>query len=248
MKKHFIKFTVLIAIVIALLCAVVLFLSNAAWTDKNGFTHNTESSEYASDENAARTYAIVEIDKSLLDMSDHKFIETVTPVLEAYSDKYYTTFDFGDGTGLYFPGSDVNETAFYGNIDENGQITQQISYISVNGTQLTREEARLSASEASLKMEEYYPDEYKNDASWVTVADNILYLTIGIDENATLTDCAQVATNIYNIYINKGATLSEFDAIYISVNDLYAFKIDPKAEAFSITNDDTLLDKFAEIY
>lgn len=248
MKKRFIKFTVLIAIVITLLCAVVLFLSNATWTDKNGFTHNTESSEYASDENASRAYAIVEMDKSLLDMSDHKFIETVTPVLEAYSDKYYTTFDFGDGTGLYFPGSDVNETAFYGNIDENGQITQQISYISVNGTQLTREEARLSASEASLKMEEYYPDEYKNDASWVTVADNILYLTIGIDENATLTDCAQASTDIYNIYINKGATLSEFDAIYISVNDLYAFKIDPKAEAFSITNDDTLLDKFAEIY
>lgn len=248
MNKRFIKFTAFIATIILVACGIVFYLTNETWTDRNGFTHNTKTSEYESDKNASRTFAIVEMDKGILGLSDHKFIETVTPILEAYSDKYYTTFDFGDGTGLYFPGSDVNETAFYGDIDENGLITQQISYISINGTQVVKEAARLSASEESLKMEEYYPEKYKNDSAWVTVADDCLYLTIGIDENATLSDCAAAATDIYNIYIEKGAILSEFNAIYISVNDLYAFSIDPKAETFRITNDDTLLDKFAEIY
>lgn len=234
-------------------CAVLggLYLHfSGTWTDRFGFTHNVESEKtYDTDPNLSRNFALVQMDKGLLDYSDHKFIDTVSPILEAYTDKFYTTFVFDDGTGLYFPGSKVNETAIYGEIDNDGNITQQLEYITITGTTVARSEVGAALSKESTDLYSYYPDEFKCDNSWVAAneKDNSLYLTIGYVEGNNTNQSMERAKQFYTAY-EALPQIANFDHVYISVGDVYCFVIDPKAGSASMVNDNAVLEKFIEIY
>ena len=163
-NKKFIKFAGLMIAIVAVIAAIVFFLLNATWTDRFGFTHNANNdASYSSDLNASRSYALVEMNSEILTYSDHKLIETLSPVLVAYSDKYYTTFMFEDGTGLYFPESKLTNGAFYGYVDETGNITQDILYYDFTATTVSTEEIRKSATAESREIYNYYPEDFKND-------------------------------------------------------------------------------------
>ena len=174
----------LLIIAIIVVGSLGTILSKIEWTDKNGFTHNVkESTSFEQDENVSRSYAIVTIlTKEMYEsMTDHEFIERVTPILEAYAGKQYTTFDLGDGTGIYFPGSDIKEDAMYGPIDENGKITSVETFINISGTNVEKETTAPVFQEESKSAIEALPEEYKNDSSVAVTIDGTTYVNLFVD-------------------------------------------------------------------
>lgn len=238
---------------ISIFTAIILLMSAGAFLAvKQGFIDLNSDSEtetsYDNDENTKRSYALVELDKSILEASEHKLIETISPILLAYSDKYYTTFIFDDGTGLYFPESDINNTAFYGQVNEYGIITTEFSYYTIKGTNVSIEEAKAYASEESKEMMQYYPKDMQSDDSWVTVYENDLYLIMGLSEDSNLSTAYDLANELYQGFIDAGAKMSDFNNVYISIGDIYGFVADPKSEEYQLINNNDILDKFEQIF
>ena len=244
-NKKFIKFAGLMIAIVAVIAAIVFFLLNATWTDRFGFTHNANNdASYSSDLNASRSYALVEMNSEILTYSDHKLIETLSPVLVAYSDKYYTTFMFEDGTGLYFPESKLTNGAFYGYVDETGNITQDILYYDFTATTVSTEEIRKSATAESREIYNYYPEDFKNDYSNTVVDNNCLYAVVAISEGANASMREEAARNFYAAFANN-IDLTKFNKVYVMVNSINVFVIDPTSGDFTIDN--SLLDFFAEL-
>ena len=156
--------------------------------DEYGWKHGASSTNgnYITDENLNRTYALIEFDKNKMDRMDaHSFIKELTPILNAYKGGqwYYTTFVFGDGTGLYFPASDINEPATYGEINEEGIVVQMYGTVSVSGTNVTYKEPGAVYSAESKDLRSYLPEEYVSDALDAWISDNNVYIIYGDTAN-----------------------------------------------------------------
>jgi len=226
------KSTKIIVAVTVLLCmllvGVTIFVNNyhvGSYTDKNGWIHNESSqTSYDTDENLRRSYALVEMDKELLTNIDaHTFIETISPILNGYSTKLYTTFMFDDGTGVYYPESNIDNIAVYGEINETGFVTQEIGTIDVNGMTITYKEAPAMLSVESKNMYQYLPDKYKTDTGAVVVEDNCLYINVGLQSRVSKEEAYLAANEVYDAF--KAANLSRFENIEIVVNNEYVYTI-----------------------
>lgn len=208
-------------------------LDGLSWTDKYGFTHNAEiESNSTVDENASRIYALVEIDDKYESLSGHDFIDKISTILSAYSDKVYTTFLFSDGTGLYFPDSDINQIAIYGVANEKGEITDPQKYVYISGTQITLEDVSSMYSQTSQDLLNLCPDEYMYDSFFAAAEDKNAYFTLfeTDDLTASLTELHRYATQV------------GCDTSYFIVIDSDGYEHGYIASSAGITNDDSAIE------
>lgn len=241
--KKFIKFISLILVIIAIVSGVVFFFLNYSWTDKFGFKHNVETTTtYETDANATRTYALVDMDKSILDYDDYKLIQTIKPILKAYSDKSYTTFVFGDGTGIYFPCSDINERAFYGEIDDKGGITQDILYYDFEGNTVVTSEIMNETTTDSKALWAAYPEEYKNDSSYATVVNDDAYISVVTSDLLNTSEAYAVVQAFMNAY-SQNVDLTQYSNVYVNFGYVKGYVY----SSGSIAEDSSILDKFKEL-
>lgn len=216
-KKTKIAAGVIVGLLVASAGVSFLFshMDGFSWTDKYGFKHNTETNTtYEVDVNKGRDYAIVELDDKYETLSGHEFIDKITTVLNAYSDKVYTTFVFSDGTGLYFPESDINNTAFYGKVDENGIIIEEQKYLYISGTQTEIIKASESHSEQSQNLMNLIPSEYMYD-SFYAATDNgsNAYFSVFASEDNTA-----MLNELFGYAKEVGCTTAYFDILGVDVH------------------------------
>ncbi len=148
-----------------LICFLVLVIGTVAAGTIYVHEKSNEKQESIAvvDENESKAYAVVEISKESFDNKDyHTLYNTIAPVLDSYKkqQKIYTTFSFGDGTGLYFPFSDITKSGQYTKIDEKGSPTERIGDVIVNGASLSYKESAPISSGVSLNVYQYVPSEY----------------------------------------------------------------------------------------
>jgi len=227
------KSTKIIIGVIASLCILLLVVSIAAknfnfegYKDENGWIHNTDTSTmYETDVNTINSYAIVTIEKTQLTNIDaHKFIETISPILNGYSDKQYTTILLGDGTGIYYPGSDIGKVAIYGEVNEFGIVTQELGQILVNGMTVTFTESDVIQSVETKNMYQYLPNKYQTDSGSVLVKDNNLYISVGINPHATLDEASIAAEEVFIAF--SVTDLSVYNTVEIVVNNEHVYCVE----------------------
>ena len=172
-----------VLIIIGLLCLFFLvsaIVSHVGMFDKNGWLHRKGVIDFSIGESKTPTeYQLVPVDKEdFTDISAHNFIKKVSSVLNAYTGKTYVTFVFQDGTGLYCPGSSIDEVLIYGTIDELGATTEDLYYITIQGNTVTKTEVPYYLSNASYELSKVIPQEYQNDSTWTSVKDGIAYLQV----------------------------------------------------------------------
>ena len=216
-KKTKIAAAVIVGLLIAI-AGVSFLLSHIAglsWTDKYGFKHNAETNAtYEVDANKNRDYAIVELDDKYETLSGHEFIDKITTILNAYSNKIYTTFVFSDGTGLYFPESDINNTAFYGKVDENGIIIEEQKYLYISGTQIEIVEASESHSEQSQNLLSLIPSEYMYDSFYAATDNegNAYFSAFTSEDNTAMLN------ELFGYAKEVGCTTAYFDILGVEVH------------------------------
>ena len=224
-KKTKIAAGIIAGLVVAIIGVTTLInhLGDFSWTDKYGFTHNAESdATYAVDENKNRDYALVNLEDKYESLSGYDFLDKITSVLDAYSDKVYTTFLFDDGTGLYFPESDINNVAYYGVADENGLIVDPYKYVYISGTQIEIEDVSDMYSADSQSLMSLVPETYVDDSFFAATDEdnNAYFVVISTDDDAAMINelygyATQVGcTNAYFQVIGK-----ESDTGYIVTSD-----------------------------
>lgn len=217
------KIITIIGVLFAIFIVIFIVLRFVPSTDQSGWKHYTTSSiSKDTDENSKRDYAVVDMDKTEWEnASAHNFISSVSGVLDTYKNKNYTTFLFDDGTGLMFPGSSIQETAFYGKADKKGNITTVEGYVQISGQDVSYKEAESYLSEDSTDLYSIIPDEYSNDSTYVNYMNNIIYARVVVSYDKSTND---VANELFENAKKSGKT---YDEIHIQVND----------DAFLGTND-----------
>ncbi len=240
---------------IMILCAVILlvladlavkeFGPRITWTDKSGFRHMGAVEEVPEERaEEGRDYYVVPADKAEFKaMDSHAFIEKVTPVLEAYHDKRYVSFMFGDGTGIYFPDADISLDASYGTLDEKGLITGREGYITIAGTQVSYEPVTADMSPESAAALDVLPREYKNDDLSACIDDGTLYLNVA-QTALTPEDAKKVAEEVARAYLACGFNKSKVTGFYIALNYKYGYRVDLKTAA--VTEDDSVVQAVGE--
>ena len=167
MKRTFIRFFGVIGIIVLITGIIAFYVQNIPYKDQNGFIHNKKSTV---EENTAPelNYKIADIEKfDFEDPNTHAVLNTITPILERNKDKDYTTFRFPDGTGLYFPESDIHNAAFYGMLNKKGEVEHEYGTLLIEGTKFSYTPSGPEVSELSSVIASKIPAEYKNDATWV---------------------------------------------------------------------------------
>lgn len=223
MKKNNRLFAFFVVIAVLLLAAVIgsgiyvnYYQNRTSYEDKNGWFHNAEGGVYESDPYAGLNYVRIPCDKEeFSNMTAHQFIEKITPVLKAYKGKNYVTFDFGDGTGIYWAFSDLTYDGVYGNLDEAGVTIDTQYIIAVNGTRVTATEGSPFDSMDSINMYAYLPSGYYNDSAFVLVNQGLLFISVDFD-NSTLS--YEAAANELWAAFQK-ADLSKIEHVVICMND-----------------------------
>lgn len=208
------KILIGVGILFIVLVTVLIGLFVIPKIDQNGWKHYTNNTvQNAKDENNGKLYALVNVKKDdWTDISEHKYIEKVTSILMSYSDKIRTTFVFEDGTGIMYPGSDVTETAFYGKVDDEGNVTSTIGYISIKGQSVDYREVESFLSEDSSELFTCIPKEYQTDSAYANLFEGTAYITVATAPDKSSQD---VANEIYqNI---KDAEISA-EQVHILVN------------------------------
>ena len=152
------------------------------------------------------------------DISAHEYIEKINSVLKPHKDSYWVAILFEDGTGIKYPGADIKETAFYGEMDKNGNITKEIGRILVAGTQVTYGETLSSISTDSVSLSMSLPEKYINDSTFVNIDGTTIYVSVVIAESENPNETAMELVNIINQ--NYSGDISE---IKIMLNELKCF-------------------------
>lgn len=221
------------AITIALTLGILYAFGN--WLGVFGSSEpeaNKSAYEEIYEESDIVDYTLVRVSKSEYEsMSEYDFVSTIKPILDANTDKSHTTFVFtnddgtDDGTGLYFAFSDITKGGEYCEIDEKGNPTLWIGYITISGVSVTYEEAPESVSQASLDVYQYVPDKYIGDSLMLCDTDTILYVylpldvnTRGIAEDRANSFCTDLIANGYDC-TNK--------VMYFNMGDLFGVIINP---------------------
>lgn len=224
------KFMAGIVVMVLAVCALVGSLKFVDWyqnrqvfTDKNGWVHNVEGTEYESDPYASLNYVVVDSNKEeFANMTAHQFFSKINPIFKAYSGKEYITFDFGDGTGLYWPLVNKKYDGIYGAIDETGRIVSQEAIIHIDGKTITKQETVIETTASSVEMYSLLPEAYYADNTMVVVMDDVLYLNVYFD--ASVRAYADVADELWSIY--KDADLSGIKTVLIRMNDDIFYEVD----------------------
>lgn len=225
----FIYWAIIIAIVLWIFYALGNWLGMFGPSDS---VTNESAYEEIYEESGIVDYTLVRVSKSEYEsMSEYDFVSTIKPILDANTDKSHTTFVFtnddgtDDGTGLYFAFSDITKGGEYCEIDEEGNPTLWIGYVTVSGMSATYEEAPESASQATLDAYQYVPDRYISDALMLCDTDTILYVylpldvnTRGIAEDRANSFCTDLIANGYDC-TNK--------VMYFNMGDLFGVVINP---------------------
>lgn len=223
--KIIISVTVCLCIILACIMAFAKNYNPDSYKDKNGWIHNDNTSvTYETDANIKNTYAIVSMDKNrFINLDAHGYIELIAPILNGYSNKHYTTIMFEDGTGIYCPGSSIDNIAFYGEINETGTVTQEIGQIKVTGTTIAYTESSVITSVESKDMYQYLPEKYQTDNGSVAVIDNKLYVSVGIDSYAKKDEAYIAAEEVLSAF--SEADLERYDYVEIVVNNEFVFQV-----------------------
>lgn len=212
-----------------------------------------EATVIAADENDSREYALISVSKDNFhfeseDFDGHAFIESVSSALsESLSEgKIYTTFVFDDGTGVYFPFSDITKSAKYGIVNEEGLITETYGYITVSGTQVTYEEVPEAVSKESISLYDYVENEYLSDDFGILKSGDALYVSLA-SESRSEEDAMAYAVAFTESLKTNGLDISNITEVYVNIGDMFGFIVDPN-NTQSVTSDtsviDTVNDKF----
>lgn len=230
-NRKFIVGIICVVLALSLLGGSIVFVgwyqNRSVFTDKNGWTHNTEGTEYESDPYESLNYVIINSNKDeFTNMTTHQFLSKINPIFKAYSGKSYITFDFGDGTGLYCPYANKKYDFIYGTIDESGHIVSQNLYVHVAGNEITTEDASEETSDSSINMYKLLPEAYYSDNTMVAVLDNVLYLNVYFD--ATSRSYEDIANELWKIY--KKADLTGISTVLIRMNDDIFYEVNTMIE------------------
>jgi hypothetical protein len=230
-NKKFIAGIVCVILAVAALIGSFAFVdwyqNRSVFTDKNGWIHNIEGTEYESDPYASLNYVVIDSDKTEFEnMTAHQFLSKLKPIFKAYSGKAYITFSFGDGTGLYWPYANKKYDGIYGMIDDFGTITSQKSFIHIEGNTVTSEETSSETSEDSVNMFALLPEAYYSDNTMVSVMEDVLYLNVYFD--ASTRSYEEIANELWDIY--KSADLSGINTILIRMNDDVFYEVNTRVD------------------
>lgn len=200
-KKIFIVAGILI---LAGLGVTAYSVSKMPAKNANGW-ETTENSlndaDWGSEIESSLDYHVEKVKKSdFKKMSDFEYIDTVKSVLNAYNDKVWVLFLFEDGTGIQYPGADIEEKATYGKFDKNYNATEQIGYVTINGSTVKYEKIPSEMSKESNDLSMALPDTYRNDYTYTNVKNNIAFIQVlSINE-----DTQAVANEIVNAVKSVG--------------------------------------------
>ena len=192
MKKIVAAIVVLLFILVALTIAPKIYNSLSVTTDENGWTHEKVSSESSDTEDSSGdkdslNYVVISASKSDYNIWDneidsHTYSNNVFAATSNYEGKQYVTFDFGDGTGLYYgcPSSEDStySTGTYGEIDEEGLVVEPYYYIYASGSEIWAELVPAGVSQVSAAITEAIPDTYDSDWTSAAVVDGIAYICL----------------------------------------------------------------------
>lgn len=218
MSKQTKRIVFILAGLAAMLAAVAVTAHFIPHTDENGWVHNDAAGRTEEDENQNREYALVHTNKSDWENMDaHTYINRITSALLAYRGKTHTTFVFEDGTGIMYPGSSMEETAFYGQVNDSGTMETIYGYITINGTAVEYTESASVFSDEVRTVSASIDERFKNDSFYVNIKDDTVYVVISTTENE-----ADVAGEIYGDIEASGISFSD---AHIMVNNL-AFTVE----------------------
>lgn len=199
------------------------------------------------DKNINRKYAILSVSKKeFKKMSKREFIDKITSVLDAYKDKLYTTFDFGDGTGIYFPFSDITKGGQYGEIDKKGMILHRMGDITIKGNDVIYQKTLIMSSKESMALYKYIPSEFVTDDFGLCLIKDDLFIMIPCPDVIPESEAKNIVVNFLSKTKDKGLNISKFNALKISTGLFYGYKVDTKTSA--ITHDDNVIDDINESF
>ena len=228
-------------IIIVLLMIAVIVASIAS----NHFKVPQKEKATTVTEEKSNNPCVVSADKETFkNMSEHDFVSYVTPILETnYNSALYTTFDFKDGTGIYFPFSDISKSASYANLDSEGFPTTVIGTITINGQHVVYEELNGSYAPESKEIESYVDQSYINDYFCAAVKDDTIYVNIMTNVETEL-EAQNSALEFVRSLINNGYN-STANQYCISVDRKYLCVVSKNADSVELNQN--LLDPALEI-
>ncbi len=171
-------------------------------------------------------------------MDAHAFLETITPTLAYYSGKTHTTFMFEDGTGIYFPFSDITKSAQYAVVDETGLPVQCIGDIVISGTNVTYTEVPSYRSAKTQELYQYVPIDYMNDSLGLCLSEPVLYASIGAKS-----ETSAAALAFFDAMVGSGYDPTDIQSVFIVINDAYGYVINVADR--TVTQNDEILDVIA---
>lgn len=260
--KRILSAGLVLTLLLAAIVAVKIIGPNISWTDKNGFRHNVQPSEAIStdepstesteiilsteDSNDSSPTAVVYLDAESYDSVDkHTLINIIKPSLDEYSGKDHTTFVFKNGTGICFPFSDISQSAQYGPVDDNGELTRRDAWITIAGTQVTFEGSDPWASSESIDATNILSEtdsRYINDALVACIDEGVLYVHFSV--GAENVDAAlQEAATVAKIYSEK-MNMDGISAFYIGESFRYGYRVD--LSNFMVEPDQSVLEPLLE--
>jgi len=213
--------------------------SRVPHTDRYGFRHERMSEkERASEEKALNkakknkdssksgNFTVEKFDKAKLNLDkidSRTFIETVEPKLRAHKGENYYTFDFGDGTGLYCPLSNITQTMLYGTINDKGQVTGEQLRITVTGTTVsTQKSSDLGYGALFKAVTTSIPGKYMNDGLRIKADDSKNAVEIHLQMGEGETE-ASARNAVSEILAAVAPNISSDTTIDWLVNDTYEY-------------------------
>lgn len=209
---------VIIGIAVLLIVSACIFVGvSCAINKKTWETHEISNDADWGDtinDAAETTYYIENVKKSDFEnISAHGYIKKVTSTLNAHTDKLWLMFLFDDGTGIYYPGSDVNEGAFYGVIDTSTYtMTETYGTITIKGSQVEYNKMPSYFSADSQALYALIPEEFTNDTTYANYDENIAYYKIA----TARTDIFDIAQSLCDATLNLKPDISE---IHLLINE-----------------------------
>lgn len=206
-----------------------------------------KSGNINADKNINREYAILSVSKKeFKKMSKREFIDKITSVLDAYKDKLYTTFDFGDGTGIYFPFSDITKGGQYGEIDKKGIILHRIGDITIKENDVIYQKTLKMSSKESMALYKYIPSEFVTDDFGLCLIKDNLFIMIPCPDVIPESEAKNIVIDFLSKAKDKGLNISKFNTLKISTGLFYGYKVDTKTS--NITHDDDVIDDINESF
>lgn len=211
-KRTIIIAVALVAVLLAILGVLTYQISKNTWKHEplsNDADWGTEIN------NAAETtYYVENVKKAdFEDISAHGYIAKVTSVLNSHKDKLWLMFLFDDNTGIYYPGSDITESAFYGTVDpKTYEMTETYGTITISGTQVEYKKAPSYFSSESQSIYNIIPAEFTNDSTYANYDENIAYIQIATNR----TDLTEIAQTLCDNALNLDLDISE---VHIKINE-----------------------------